>query len=211
MLVQNMEQNVLLRKQVSDLTTQNQKQTSNMASLEPNLTTANGTISSLEQKIEQDKEFVLELINQTRDLCSKLDQKDQGLAMLSGDVKDLTDMYNAACSEREEIKEHNSRMQAELQDLREAAERKVEVLQEELVYATEEVERLTKVLDEQAGLLQASQDQTARKEATIQTLQGKVLKNLQEAIERTVRGESANHVPQSSVIPKVLPQTPHTP
>uniref|UniRef100_A0A4W5RKE0 Kinesin family member 15 n=1 Tax=Hucho hucho TaxID=62062 RepID=A0A4W5RKE0_9TELE len=184
-LVQNMEQNVVLRKQVSDWTTQNQKQTchsfitSNVASLEPNLTTANGTISCLEKKIEQEKViscfvlFVLELINQTRDLCSKLGQKDQGLAMLSADVKDLADMYNAPCAEREEIKEHNSRMQAELQDLREAAERKVEVLQEELVYATEEVERLTKVLDEQAGLLQASQDQTAQKEAT--TLQGKVL------------------------------------
>uniref|UniRef100_A0A3Q0T992 Kinesin family member 15 n=1 Tax=Amphilophus citrinellus TaxID=61819 RepID=A0A3Q0T992_AMPCI len=34
----------------------------------------------------------------------------------------------------------------------------VEVLQEEIVYATEEVERLTKVLDEQNSLLQASQD-----------------------------------------------------
>lgn len=48
----------------------------------------------------------------------------------------------------------------------------VEVLQEEVIYATEEVEQLTKVLDEQAGLLQASQDQTAQKVAT--TLQGKV-------------------------------------
>lgn len=50
----------------------------------------------------------------------------------------------------------------------------VEVLQEEVIYATEEVEQLTKVLDEQAGLLQASQDQTAQKEAIIQTLQEKV-------------------------------------
>ncbi|XP_064784239.1 kinesin-like protein KIF15-A isoform X7 [Oncorhynchus masou masou] len=79
----------------------------------------------------------------------------------------------------------------------------MEVLQEELVYATKEVELLTKVLDEQASLLQASQYQTAQKEAT--TLQGK-LKQQQEAVERTVRGESANHVPQSSVIPEVLPQ-----
>lgn len=61
------------------------------------------------------------------------------------------------------------------------------MLQEELVYATEEVERLTKVLDEQAGLLQASQDQTAQKVAT--TLQGK-LKQQQEAVQRTVRGNS---------------------
>ncbi|KAK6304480.1 hypothetical protein J4Q44_G00250660 [Coregonus suidteri] len=216
-LLQTMEQNAVLRKQVSDLTTQSQQQASNMESLEQNLTTAKGTITSLEQKIEQDKEFVLELINQTRDLRSELGEKDQCLAMLSGDVKDLTDKYSAVCSEREEIKEHNSRMQAELQDLREAAERKVasnlievEVLQEEVVYATEEVERLTKVLDEQTGLLQASQDQTAQKEAIVQTLQEK-LKQQQEAVERTIRGESANRIPQSSVTPKVLPKTPHTP
>uniref|UniRef100_A0A8C7CQS3 Kinesin family member 15 n=1 Tax=Oncorhynchus kisutch TaxID=8019 RepID=A0A8C7CQS3_ONCKI len=93
----------------------------------------------------------------------------------------LNAKYSAACSEREEIKEHNNRMQAELLNLREAAERKVasnliEVrLGEEMVYATEEVERLTKVLDEQAGLLQASQDQTAQKEAIIQTLQEKLI------------------------------------
>uniref|UniRef100_A0A8C7D6I1 Kinesin family member 15 n=1 Tax=Oncorhynchus kisutch TaxID=8019 RepID=A0A8C7D6I1_ONCKI len=78
----------------------------------------------------------------------------------------------------------------------------VEVLQEEMVYATEEVERLTKVLDEQAGLLQASQDQTAQKEAIIQTLQEKPLKMNQGL--QTVRGESANRIPQSSVTPKIF-------
>lgn len=50
----------------------------------------------------------------------------------------------------------------------------VEVLQEEIVYATEEVERLTKVLDEQNSLLQASQAQTAKKDVIIQNLQQKV-------------------------------------
>uniref|UniRef100_A0AAQ5XES0 Kinesin motor domain-containing protein n=1 Tax=Amphiprion ocellaris TaxID=80972 RepID=A0AAQ5XES0_AMPOC len=47
-------------------------------------------------------------------------------------------------------------------------------LQEEIAYATEEVERLTKVLDEQNSLLQASQEQTAQKEVTIQNLEQKV-------------------------------------
>ncbi|XP_010877142.1 kinesin-like protein KIF15-A [Esox lucius] len=210
-LVQTMEQNVVLRKEVSDLNNQNKQQASIMASLDQSLTTANGTITRLEQKIEQDQGVVLELINQTRDLRSELAQKVQGLAMLSGDVKDLTAKYSAACSEREEIKEHNLRMEAELQDLREIAERKVasnlievEVLQEEVAYATEEVERLTKVLDEQAGLLQASQDQNAQMEAAVQTLQQK-LKQQHEAVERTVR-ESSNHVS-----PGVLTPTPRTP
>lgn len=50
----------------------------------------------------------------------------------------------------------------------------VELLQEEVAYATEEVERLTKVLDEQHSLLQISQEQTAQKDAMIQKLQQKV-------------------------------------
>lgn len=48
------------------------------------------------------------------------------------------------------------------------------MLQEEVVYATEEVERLTKVLDEQNSLLQASQEQAAQKDVMIQNLQQKV-------------------------------------
>lgn len=43
-----------------------------------------------------------------------------------------------------------------------------------MAYATEEVERLTKVLDEQNSLLQASQEQAAQKDVMIQSLQQKV-------------------------------------
>lgn len=49
------------------------------------------------------------------------------------------------------------------------------MLQEEVTYATEEVERLTKVLDEQNSLLQASQEQTAMKDAMIHKLEQKVI------------------------------------
>lgn len=48
------------------------------------------------------------------------------------------------------------------------------MLQEEVTYATEEVERLTKVLDEQNSLLQASQEQTAQKDVMLKNLQQKV-------------------------------------
>ena len=50
----------------------------------------------------------------------------------------------------------------------------MELLQDEVVYATEEVERLTKVLDEQNGLLQSFQEQTTQKDAMIQSLQQQV-------------------------------------
>uniref|UniRef100_A0A6Q2X000 Kinesin motor domain-containing protein n=1 Tax=Esox lucius TaxID=8010 RepID=A0A6Q2X000_ESOLU len=177
-LVQTMEQNVVLRKEVSDLNNQNKQQVCHSLLVYTRLG------------------VVLELINQTRDLRSELAQKVQGLAMLSGDVKDLTAKYSAACSEREEIKEHNLRMEAELQDLREIAERKVasnlievEVLQEEVAYATEEVERLTKVLDEQAGLLQASFLLFTH---GISVPAFHQLKQQHEAVERTVRERFAN-------------------
>lgn len=47
-------------------------------------------------------------------------------------------------------------------------------MQEEVAYATEEVERLTKVLDEQNGLLQSLQEQVAQKDVVIKNLQQKV-------------------------------------
>ncbi|XP_022606678.1 kinesin-like protein KIF15 [Seriola dumerili] len=216
-LIETVEQNTQLRKQVSDLTAQNQQQVSKLVDLEQKLTSTNETIKGLEQKIEQDNDVVLDLINQTRDLRSKLSQKDQTITHLSGDVKDITAKYNAACLEREDIREQNSKMQTEICDLKENLERRVasnnievEVLQEEVTYATEEVERLTKVLDEQNSLLQASQEQTAGKDVIIQNLRQKVQQQ-QEAVEKTIRNGGLKPLVEPTVTPKSLPRTPRTP
>uniref|UniRef100_A0A3P8U2B7 Kinesin family member 15 n=1 Tax=Amphiprion percula TaxID=161767 RepID=A0A3P8U2B7_AMPPE len=201
-LTETVEQNTHLRKQVSDLTVQNQQQVSHKECVH---ICKVEQIKSLEQKIEQDKDVVLDLINQTRDLRSELSQKDQTINHLSGDIKDITAKYSAACLEREDIKEQNCKMHAEICGLKETLDRRaasnkieVEVLQEEIAYATEEVERLTKVLDEQNSLLQASQEQTAQKEVTIQNLEQK-----QEAVEKTIRNGIFK--------PLVEPTTPCTP
>ncbi|XP_018545534.1 kinesin-like protein KIF15-A isoform X1 [Lates calcarifer] len=216
-LIETVEQNTQLRKQVSDLTAQNQQQASKLVNLEQNLTSTSEIIKGLEQKIEQDKDVVVDLINQTRDLRSELIQKDQTITHLSGDVKDLTAKYNAACLEREDIREQNSKMQTEICDLKENLDKsvasnkiEVEVLQEEMAYATEEVERLTKVLDEQNSLLQASQEQAAQKDVMIQSLQQKVQQQ-QEAVEKTLRNGNFKPLVEPTVTPKSLPRTPHTP
>uniref|UniRef100_A0A3P9BKP8 Kinesin family member 15 n=1 Tax=Maylandia zebra TaxID=106582 RepID=A0A3P9BKP8_9CICH len=204
-LLETVEQNAQLKKQVSDLITQNQQQVSTLADLEQNLTSAKESIKSLEQKTEQDKDVVLDLINQTRDLRSELSHKDQTIVHLNEDIRDITAKCNAACCERDNIKEQKCKMQEEICDLKETLDRRVasnkievEVLQEEIVYATEEVERLTKVLDEQNSLLQASQEQTAKKDVIIQNLQQK-----QEAVEKTIRNGAFQ--------PPVEPTTPCTP
>ncbi|XP_037603237.1 kinesin-like protein KIF15-A [Sebastes umbrosus] len=215
-LIEAVEQNTQLRKQVSDLTVQNQQQASKMIDLEQNLNSANETIKGLEQKVDQDKDVVLDLINQTRGLRSELSLTNQTITQLSGDINDITAKYNAACLEREDMREHNSKMEAEICDLKEALERRlasntieVEVLQDEVLYATEEVERLTKVLDEQNSLLQASQDQTAQKDIIIQNLQQKAQQ--QEAVERTIRNGSFKPFAELTGTPKSLPRTPCTP
>uniref|UniRef100_A0A672ZMQ7 Kinesin family member 15 n=1 Tax=Sphaeramia orbicularis TaxID=375764 RepID=A0A672ZMQ7_9TELE len=190
-LVETVEQNTQLKKQISELTAQNQQQVS----------PENGSVY-------QDLDVVLDLINQTRDLRSELSQKGQTITHLTGDVKDVTAKYNAACLEKEEIREQNSKMRAEIVDIKEAIDRRVasnkievEVLQEELAYATDEVERLTKVLDEQNNLLQASQEQVAQKDRVIQNLQQK-----QEAVEKSIKSFKP-----VTVTPKSLPRTPCTP
>ncbi|XP_030574853.1 kinesin-like protein KIF15 [Archocentrus centrarchus] len=212
-LLETMEQNTQLKKQVSDLLTQNQQQASTLADLEQNVNSANESIKSLEQKIEQDKDVVLDLINQTRDLRSELSQKDQTITHLTEDISDITTKWNTACHERDDIREQNCRLQEEICDLKETIDRKVasnkievEVLQEEIVYATEEVERLSKVLDEQNSLLQASEEQTAKKEVIIQNLKQK-----QEAVEKTIRNGTFQPPADQTVTPKSFPRTPRTP
>ncbi|KAM8915283.1 kinesin-like protein KIF15 isoform 2-T2 [Spinachia spinachia] len=216
-IIETVEQNTKLKKQASELTQQLQQQASKISYLEQNSLFANETIKSLGQKIEQDKDVVVDLINQTRDLRSELSQRNQTISNLSGDIRDMTAKFNATCLEREDIREHNSKMQAEIYDLKESLDRRVasnqielEVLQEEVVYATEEVERLTKVIDEQNILLQASQEQTAEKDITIQNLQQEVHEH-HEAVERTFRNGNLKSFIDVTNTPKSLPRTPRTP
>ncbi|XP_026194642.1 kinesin-like protein KIF15-A [Anabas testudineus] len=216
-LIETVDQNTELRKQVSDLTAQNQQQVSKIVDLEKKLPSANEMIKSLEQKIEQDKDVVLDLINQTRDLRSELSQKEETISHMSGDIKDITAKYNVSSLERENIRQQNSKMEIEICELKETLDRgvasnkiEVEVLQEEVAYATEEVERLTKVLDEQNGLLQSLQEQVAQKDVVIKNLQQK-MQQQQEAVEKAVRTGSLRPPVELAVTPKSLPRTPCTP
>ncbi|XP_062253695.1 kinesin-like protein KIF15 [Platichthys flesus] len=216
-LNETVEQNTQLRKQVSDLTAQNQQQETKLVDLELNLTSASEIVKGLEQEIEQNKVVVLDLINQTRDLRVELIQKEQTITHLSEDVTDITAKFNTSCLERDDMREQNSKMQTEMCDLKESLDRsvasnkiEVEVLQEELTYATEEVERLTKVLDDQNSLLQASREQTAQKDVMIQNLQQKV-EQQQDAVEKTIRNGSLKPLVETAVTPKSLPRMPHTP
>uniref|UniRef100_A0A3B1JYZ8 Kinesin family member 15 n=1 Tax=Astyanax mexicanus TaxID=7994 RepID=A0A3B1JYZ8_ASTMX len=159
-LLQSMEENAVLKKQILYLTTENHQQVCVSIGLEVNAT------------------VVLDLMKQTRDLRSELGEKEQSLSLLTADFSDITVKYAAVCSEREEMKTQISHMKIELQDLREASDRRIaservelELMQEDLAYATEEVERLSKALEEQTASLQRAEVLSTERETTIHTFQ----------------------------------------
>ncbi|XP_049337030.1 kinesin-like protein KIF15-A isoform X2 [Astyanax mexicanus] len=211
-LLQSMEENAVLKKQILYLTTENHQQVENIRVLQQDVNIATASVSSLEQKIEQDKTVVLDLMKQTRDLRSELGEKEQSLSLLTADFSDITVKYAAVCSEREEMKTQISHMKIELQDLREASDRRIaservelELMQEDLAYATEEVERLSKALEEQTASLQRAEVLSTERETTIHTLQEQ-LKQREEQM--NVRNES---VVLAAATPKTNPRTPCTP
>ncbi|XP_058242666.1 kinesin-like protein KIF15-A [Hemibagrus wyckioides] len=209
-LLQAVEENSLLKKHILELTAQNQQQTENMKSLEQRVSSANASVSSLEQKTEQDNAVILDLVKQIRDLRSELGQKDQSLSLMSADLSDITVKYGAVCSERDDMNTLVTRMQTEVQELREASERRLasdrvelEMLQEDLAYVTEEVEKLNKVLDERTAELQTAERLCAEKDTTVSTLQEQLKQQEEQLSMRTVNGGHAT--------PKIIPQTPLTP
>ncbi|CAN9502128.1 unnamed protein product [Ophioblennius macclurei] len=216
-LIETVEQNSQFKKQILDLTTQNQQQISKLADLEQSLTSANERNKSLEQKTEMDSGVFMDLMNQTKELRSELSQKELTMSHLTEDFNDVTEKYNAVCLEREDIRGQNCKMQADICELKLTLEKntasnkiEVEVLQEEIEYANEEVERLTKVLAEQNSHLQASQEQTAQKDAIIQDLKQKVQQQ-QDAVEKTVRHGIVKSPVETTVTPRSSALSPRTP
>ncbi|XP_067235337.1 kinesin-like protein KIF15 isoform X1 [Chanodichthys erythropterus] len=215
-LVQSVEENSSLKKRITDLTNKNQQQCDEISALQQSVCSANTTINSLKQKIEQDKDVVLEFMQETRDLRSEVAERAQTVCLLRGEISDITGKYSTVCTEKEQMKENITQMQNELQELREASERRLasdrvelELLQEDLSYATDEVERLSKVVEEQAALLESSRTLNTEKENKINTLEEQV-KQLNDQINLLRVRESVNQPPDAAT-PKGKIQTPQTP
>ncbi|KAA0724089.1 Kinesin-like protein KIF15-A [Triplophysa tibetana] len=172
------------------------------------LCSANITINSLNQKIEQDKDVVLELIQETRELRSEDAQKDHTVCSLRGEIADISVKYSTVCSEKEQMKEKSLHMENELQELREASERRLasdrvelELIQDDLAYATDEVERLGKVVKEQEAFLENSKTLNIERENNVNTLKEQV-KQLNEQIHLLKMRESVNQPSNVSSTPK---------
>uniref|UniRef100_A0A9J8BR17 Kinesin motor domain-containing protein n=1 Tax=Cyprinus carpio carpio TaxID=630221 RepID=A0A9J8BR17_CYPCA len=159
----------------------------------------------------RESDVVLELMQETRDLRSEVAERDQTVCLLRGEISDITGKYSTVCTEKEQMKESMTHMQNELQELREASERRLasdrvelELLQEDLAYATDEVERLGKVVEEQAALLESSRSLNTEKENSINSLKEQVLLYTHELLKHKL-------VTQGSFFASFPDFTPHTP
>ncbi|RXN03027.1 kinesin KIF15 [Labeo rohita] len=215
-LVQSVEENASLKKHITELTNKNQQQSDEISALQQTVCSSNMTINNLNQKIDQDKDVVLELMQETRDLRSEVAERDQTLCLLRGEIADISGKYSTICTEKEQMKESMTHMQNELQELREASERRLasdrvelELLQEDLSYTTDEVERLSKVVEEQAASLESSRTLNTEKENTINFLKEQV-EQLNEQINILRVRESVSQPPDAAT-PKGKMQTPQTP
>uniref|UniRef100_A0A8C1A525 Kinesin motor domain-containing protein n=1 Tax=Cyprinus carpio carpio TaxID=630221 RepID=A0A8C1A525_CYPCA len=166
--------------------------------------------SEMQTKIN---DVVLELMQETRDLRSEVAERDQTVCLLRGEIADISGKYSTVCTEKEQMKESMTHMQNELQELREASERRLasdrvelELLQEDLSYATDEVERLSKVVEEQAASLESSRTLNTEKENSINSLK----EQLNEQINLLRVRESVSQPPEAAT-PKGKIQTPQTP
>ncbi|XP_056596432.1 kinesin-like protein KIF15-A isoform X2 [Triplophysa dalaica] len=216
-LVQSVEENASLKKHITDLTNKNQQLCKQIDALQQSVCSANITINSLNQKIEQDKDVVLELMQETRDLRSEVAQKDHTVCSLRGEIADISMKYSTVCSEKEQMKEKSLHMENELQELREASERRLasdrvelELIQDDLAYATDEVERLSKVVKEQEAFLENSKTLNIERENNVNTLKEQV-KQLNEQFRLLKMRESVNQPSNVSSTPKGKIETPHTP
>ncbi|XP_067292937.1 kinesin-like protein KIF15 isoform X3 [Pseudorasbora parva] len=215
-LVQSVEENSSLKKHITDLTNKNQQQCDEISALQLSVCSANTTINSLKQKIEQDKDVVLEFMQETRDLRSVVAERDQTVCLLQGEIADISVKYSTVCTEKEMMTESITQMQNELQELREASGRRLasdrvelELLQDDLSYASDEVARLSKVVEEQAALLESSRSLNTEKENIINTLEEQV-KQQNDQISLLRMRESVNQ-PPAAATPKGKMQTPQTP
>ncbi|MBN3325950.1 KI15A protein, partial [Atractosteus spatula] len=225
-LLKALDENVDLKKHISSLTVQSEQQTAELHSLKQSLTAANTRVAELEKKCETEKEFVVDILNQTQELRNTLNEKNEMLAVLSSELEDIKEKYCAALAAKEESRALIARHEKEVIDLREAMERRVssdkiedcshafnpqELLQEDLSHAAEEVEKLTKVVNEQTALLQAAQAAAAGYTALIQELQEQLKQKNELKSPKIANEQNRKTEPVLPATPLAQTQTPKTP
>ncbi|XP_075777978.1 kinesin-like protein KIF15 isoform X1 [Pelodiscus sinensis] len=213
-------ENIQLEKQSSEMMARCEQQEAKLQKLEQNLATAEDVIASLERTNSADKEVVSDLMNQIQELRTSISLKTESIERLSRELEDINWKYNSALAAKDENKAIIEDQERQIEELREAVERKqtadkvnIELLYEDLNYTTEQLSKLTEDSNKQTVLLQCAQEDLVKKEALIQELKKQLDQKTEELEKRKndyeLKMQQLDCFVDSATI--MLPQSPKTP
>uniref|UniRef100_A0A8C3IFX3 Kinesin family member 15 n=1 Tax=Chrysemys picta bellii TaxID=8478 RepID=A0A8C3IFX3_CHRPI len=141
-------------------------------------------IHNLLELLETEKGLVLwevvsDLMSQIQELRTSISHKTESIDGLTRELEDVNWKYNSALAAKDKNKAIIEDQERQIEELREALERKqaadkIELLYEDLNHTTEQLSMLTEASKKHAVLLQCAQEDLVKKEALIQELKEQV-------------------------------------
>uniref|UniRef100_A0A8C3IFW1 Kinesin family member 15 n=1 Tax=Chrysemys picta bellii TaxID=8478 RepID=A0A8C3IFW1_CHRPI len=125
------------------------------------------------------QEVVSDLMSQIQELRTSISHKTESIDGLTRELEDVNWKYNSALAAKDKNKAIIEDQERQIEELREALERKqaadkIELLYEDLNHTTEQLSMLTEASKKHAVLLQCAQEDLVKKEALIQELKEQV-------------------------------------
>ncbi|XP_070247166.1 kinesin-like protein KIF15 isoform X2 [Myotis yumanensis] len=196
-----------------------EQQMAKVQKLEESLCATEKIISSLEKSRDADKEVVTDLMSQIQQLRTSVREKTETIDSLNQELKDVNCKYNSALVDKEDSTVLIKRQEVEILDLKETLRLRIisedierDMLCEDLVHATEQLNMLTEASKKHSALLQSAQEELIRKEARIQELQHELNLKKEEVEQKkneyNFKMRQLEHVMDSAA---EYPQSPKTP
>lgn len=196
-----------------------EQQMAKVQKLEESLCATEKIINSLEKSRDADKEVVTDLMSQIQQLRTSVREKTETIDSLKQELKDVNCKYNSALVDKEDSAVLIKRQEVEILDLKETLRLRIisedierDMLCEDLVHATEQLNMLTEASKKHSALLQSAQEELIRKEARIQELQHELNLKKEEVEQKkneyNFKMRQLEHVMDSAA---EYPQSPKTP
>ncbi|NWY55811.1 KIF15 protein, partial [Chionis minor] len=180
-----------VKKPSSEMVTHCEQQEAKLQKLEQELAAAEEFIVSLKKTNNADKEVVTDLMRQIQELRSSINHKTETIDGLTRELEDINCKYNLVLAAKEESKGIIEYQEKQIEELKEALERRQiadnierDLLCEDLHHATDQLLRLTEASKNHDTLLQCVQEDITKKEALIQELREQLEKTTEELEKR---------------------------
>ncbi|XP_029445555.1 kinesin-like protein KIF15 isoform X2 [Rhinatrema bivittatum] len=177
-LLKVLDENMLLKKQISELMARCEQQTAELQNMEQNVISCKEIIADLEITNAAEKEVVTDLMSQIHELRTSIHQKSDSIDVLTREIEEINCKYSSVLAEKEESQVILENQERQIEELREELERKQsadniekELLCDDLAYATEQLDKLTEASKVQEVFLRNLQEDLQKKEAQLQELQ----------------------------------------